>query len=412
MRVCLAVALAHAASLSAQTLSQRGFVEGVATGFPQEAPNESSQGLAYLTVREEVFAAPSRWIRFSFGLELHADTDDLVDDDWEIDFLERGTRRPRVSIRSLAATITHGPFAVDIGKQFIRWGKTDLVSPTDRFAPQDFLNVFDRDFLGVTGIRGTAQFDRYTFEAVWVPWFTPSRIPLAGQRWAVPPPPGLPAEVILEPSTIVPEGTQTGVRFGYLGDKFEYTLSYFDGFNHFPDIHFDAASPESSVPSTIEPLRIYPRIRVYGADCAIPNRWFTLKGEAAYFTAPDHSTDEYLLYVVQLERQVGEWSLSGGYVGQVVTDRRSLVSFTPDRGLSEAFMARVAYTIDPNRSIEFEGAVRQNGAGAYGSIEYSHAYGRHWRATVRAIALGGSGDDFLGQYGHNSHVMARIRYSF
>jgi hypothetical protein len=409
--LCVAMLLGHAHAASPQTLSQRGFVEAVATGFPREAPNGSSQVLAYLNVREELFARPARWIRGSLGLEFHADSDDLVADDWQIDFLEQGTQRPRLSIRTLDATLTQGSFAVDIGKQFIRWGRTDFISPTDRFAPKDFLNVFDPELLGVTGIRGRALFDRYAFEVAFVPWFTPSRIPVPGQRWAIEPP-GLADEAILDRTTTLPEGTQKGVRVGYLGDRIEYSLSFFDGFNHLPDIRLDTASLESPAPPTLEFLRVYPRIRVYGFDCEIPNRWFTFKAEAAYFTAPAGSTDEYWLYVVQVERQVGEWSLIAGYAGSVVTERRSLASFSPELGLSDSIMGRVAYTISPNSSIELEGAVRRNGAGAYGSIEYSQAYGRHWRATVAAIVLGGASHEFLGQYGHNSHVMARIRYSF
>jgi len=38
--------------------------------------------------------------------------------------------------------------------------------------------------------------------------------------------------------------------------------------------------------------------------------------------------------------------------------------------------------------------------------------GQHWRATVTGIAIGGHGDDFLGQYHRNSNVQAAIRYSF
>ena len=56
----------------------------------------------------------------------------------------------------------------------------------------------------------------------------------------------------------------------------------------------------------------YPPIRTYGADAAIPLRWFTLKTEAAYFTSSSATTDEYVLYVVQLERQTGEWLFVGG----------------------------------------------------------------------------------------------------
>src|ERR1044072_4756572 len=44
-----------------------------------------------------------------------------------------------------------------------------------------------------------------------------------------------------------------------------------------------------------------------GGDVAIPLRWLTLKAEAAHFSSTDSRPDQYALYVLQLERQVGEW---------------------------------------------------------------------------------------------------------
>ena len=48
----------------------------------------------------------------------------------------------------------------------------------DRFAPRDFLNVIDTDFLPVLGARPSLQIRSETFEAVWTPRMTPS-------SWAV-----------------------------------------------------------------------------------------------------------------------------------------------------------------------------------------------------------------------------------
>jgi hypothetical protein len=72
----------------------------------------------------------------------------------------------------------------------------------------------------------------------------------------------------------------------------------------------------------------------------------------------------------------------------------------------------VSRNIGVNRTIAIEGAVHQNGHGAYGRGEYSQAYGQHWRATVTGVLLGGESDDFFGQYRHNSHLTVGARYSF
>jgi hypothetical protein len=151
---------------------------------------------------------------------------------------------------------------------------------------------------------------------------------------------------------------------------------------------------------------------VYGADAAVPTRWFTIKGEVAYFTTSSSLADEYLLYVVQIERQQGEWLAVGGYAGEAVTTRRAPGTFAPDRGMTKSFIGRASYTIDPNRSMAFEAAVRENVDGVYAKVEYSQAHGNHWRATATATVLQGERGDFLGQYRRNSHAVLTVRYSF
>lgn len=116
---------------------------------------------------------------------------------------------------------------------------------------------------------------------------------------------------------------------------------------------------------------------MYDGDAALPTRWFTVKSEAAYLTSSALGTDEYVLYVLQLERQTGEWLITGGYAGEVVTKRRTSLSVAPDRDMTRTVIARASYTIDPNRNAAIEGAVRQNGDGLYVKGEYSWARGQH-----------------------------------
>jgi hypothetical protein len=401
-----------AGGAAGQSFTQRGFVEGRTDLYPQDASNDDTQVVLDVLAREEAFFKPTTWIQFAGGLDLRANTHDQVEDSWQLDFSDRTVQRPRLSVRRLSATLTRGRFTLDAGKQFIRWGKTDIVTPTDRFAPRDFLNVFDNDFLAVTGVRGTVQAGSETFEAVWVPRLTPSRVPLLNQRWTVLPPEaaGVP---IVDVGAPLPEGSQTGLRWSHVGAGFEVSASFFDGFNHLPNFVTDVqAAP------LIRFARVYPAIRTYGGDAAIPLRWFTVKGEAAYFTSANGSTgaagnsDEYVLYVAQLERQSGEWVFVGGYAGEVVTRRVAALTFAPDRGLTHAIVGRASYTIDPNRSVAFETAVRENLAGVYAKAEYSQARGQHWRATLSGVLLAGDEDDFLGQYQRNSHVSVGVRYSF
>jgi hypothetical protein len=395
------------AVVGAQALAQRGFVEGSTRVLPQRAPNDPARVVGDVLAREEVFFKPTPWIQFAGGIDLRANSHEQVDDRWRIDLGDRGSLRPRVSLRRLAATLTRGPFSLDVGKQFIRWGKADIINPTDRFAPQDFVNVLDAEFIAVTGARGAVQSGSETFEAVWVPRFTPSRVPLFDQRWTVVPS-AVSAIPLVDAGSTLPGGAQAGLRWNHVGAGVEYSLSFFNGVNHLPNID----SRVSLAPLHVELTRTYPAIRTYGADAAMPTRWFTVKGEAAYVTSPSALTDEYVLYIVQLERQTGEWMIVGGYAGEAVTARRSDLAFAPDRGMTKSIVARASYTLDGNRSLAMETAVRQNGAGVYAKAQYSQARGQHWRATLTGVAIAGHLDDFLGQYHRNSHVALTLRYSF
>jgi hypothetical protein len=403
----LFLVLSSATRLAAQGFSYRGFMDARGSLFPQNTSNDRRNLVGDVLVRGEAFVKPASSIQFAAGVDARANTYDQVDYSWRFDLRDRRTLRPALSVRRLAATVVRGPATVDIGKQFIRWGKTDIVTPTDRFAPRDFLNVIDSEFLAVTGARAMFQWDAETIDLVWVPWFTPSRIPLLNQRWTAEPPAMEPLRFV-DANVPLPKKPQSGVRWGHAGGGYELSLSFFSGFNHLPDIE----ARLGPLPATIAVSRHYARIRAYGVDVAIPTRWLTIKGETVYSTTSSRTADEYVLYVLQIERQTGEWLIVGGYAGELVTAARSPVTFAPDRGLTRSLVARASYTIDTNRSAAVETAVRQNARGAYVKGEFSQARGQHWRVTAAVALIRGQADDFLGQYRRNSHVTLMLRYSF
>ena len=71
----------------------------------------------------------------------------------------------------------------------------------------------------MTGVRASAQAtDRDSFELVWVPRFTPSRMPLLDQRWTAVPA-GPPLLQIVDAGAVLPTGSQAGVRWSHVGDR-------------------------------------------------------------------------------------------------------------------------------------------------------------------------------------------------
>ncbi len=397
-----------AALLLAQSFTQRGFVETRLLAYPQDAPNDSANFVGDALLRWEGQYKATPWLNFSGSFDARTDTHRQVSRTWPVDWDGRTIQRPALSMRQFSATLHRGKFTAEIGRQFIRWGKTDILNPTDRFAPKDYLaSVVDSDFLGVNAVRATYESGANTLDFVWQIRFTPSRTPLLLQRWTVPP-----AEAaglgLKDAGARYPGESQFGARWNHVARGYEYSLSFFNGFQTLPTFE---ARIFPSVQPAIALTRVYPQLRMYGGDVAVPLSWFTVKGEAAYLTSSTPGAQEYVLYVVQVERFVKEWAFVGGYAGSYTTrEPLTPLQFAPDRGFAKSFVGHAGLTIDANRSLALDTAIRANGS--FVKFEYSHAKGQHWRATAGAAWIRGDMDDFLGQYRRNSYISLAIRYSF
>jgi hypothetical protein len=402
------VLLAFTSPVCAQEFTYRGFGDAQSAMYPQSTPQDDDHVAVEGRVRFEPAYKPASWLTLSGSVDARLDNIDQVERKWRMDVRDRGTRRPAISLRHAAAALRKGRFTVDVGKQFIRWGKADILNPTDRFAPRDFVEVTEDEFLAVSGTRLQYERGSHLIDAAWVPFFTPSRIPVAGRRWAPPVPQTLAGSTFVDVAPAFSDRAQYGLRWNVRGEGYELSLSYFDGLNHLPQ--FTSSLLEQ--PRLVALQRTYVPLRMAGGDAAVPLPWFTVKGEAAWLTTPSTAADDVLLYVIQLERQSGELSLVGGYAGEIVTERRSNFDFAPDRGLTRAFLGRAGYTVGPTRDLAFEVAIRRNLSGLWIKSEYSEAIDGHWRWILAGVLIGGDEADFIGQYRRNSHLRATLRYSF
>lgn len=400
--VCTAVFLAHA-----QEFSQRGFVAVGGNVYPQTFPIDSTQAIGGVLAHYEPKWRPRPWLAFHASFEVGMDSHQQFARNLHFDWEDRSLQRAPLSIRELAAVFTTADFTITVGKQFIRWGGADFLNPTDRFAPSDLLNLADQEILPVTAARITYTRGDNTFNAVWQPEFTPARIPLVEQRWTFLPPTYYFFATQDQGSTF-PGRSSFGARWSHTGASCEYSLSFYDGFNYFPnfDVQINPAA------SRLTYSRTYPSLRLYGGDFTVPLSRFTFKTEAAYYTSSTKNQDEYVLYLVELERQIRETHITLGYAGEVVTAHGNALQYLGERGFARGVISHVLYTIDPSRSLRLDAFIREDGASSIVNPAYSQSFGNHWRATVGFAWLRGEVHDFLGQYHRNSFVKTELRYSF
>lgn len=423
MKRLLLYSLALSGTLAAQGFDQRGFVETQALFYPQDGTNDGGHAVDSTLVRWEPSYAASSWLTLFASFDALADTHNDTLRTAHLDFDDREILRPALSVRRLSALLHHSRWSAELGRQFIRWGTTDILNPTDRFAPKDFIvTVVNPEILGVNAARLTYSTGSDSLDLVWQPLFTPSRTPLLDQRWTVIPPEAAGVGIV-DGGALYPGGSQYGARWNHTGNRVEYSLCVFDGENNLP--LFNASYNPFANAVTLE--RYYPRLRLYGGDLVIPLKWLLVKAEAAYFNSPNNvvanpvapnpvspnlaGPGNYALYVVQVERQVKDWSLAGGYAGEaVVNSAANPLLFDPEQGFAKSLVGRAAWTIDPNRSLTIESVVRS--AASFARAEYSQAFGQHWRGTAGLAWIRGSMSDFLGEYRRNSYGSLAIRYSF
>lgn len=226
------LALLLLATASHAQFTQRGFFEARTTLYPQTAPGDSGRAVVEGLLRWEPSAQLSPTLKLLGGLDARTDTHRQVEREGRLDWQDRRAQRPAFSLRRLSAQWHRGPVTVEVGKQFIRWGKADILNPTDRFAPRDYLSVVDNDFLAVTAARVTVESGADTVDLVVAPRFTPSRTPLFNQRWVA-----LPAELsalrLIDMGARIPGRAQFGARWNHNGRGYEFSAVLYDGF-HLP----------------------------------------------------------------------------------------------------------------------------------------------------------------------------------
>ena len=236
---------------------------------------------------------------------------------------------------------------------------------------------------------------------VWTPRFTPSRMPLIDQRWALLPP-GAPPQVE-NAATVFPGGGQYGARINHVGRGYEVSASVFEGYNHLP---------------LLDPL-FEPRLKPYMCSAFIlksarsePTRRFRFTGSRI----KDRS--RFLRFARKFpERAPLRYLFAlGGAIGAAgpAVGRRRRVCGTNGLRLSLSHLLRSGTRTDQNlfckSGLQSERAIQHldrnrdsaEWTGRLVRCRILPAIGDHWRIIGGITVIAGSRNDFLGEYRRNS----------
>ena len=238
-------------------------------------------------------------------------------------------------LREAYLDVRAGALDVRLGRQIIAWGRADQINPTDTLTPRDFTLLVPEDAdqrSGATGVRATYRFGDVGLTGVLLPTFEPHTIRL--QR----PPQGSTLRERLPGNPVF----QGAVKLEQTARGFDYSVSYFDGYDLFPDLGIDTVRPDG-----VDLLLRHHRIRVVGADAAAALGPYTLRGEAAYtFTEHERAGDQikspFLFLVLGADRSLPRgWYVNLQYVLRVVSqyrDPQAVAGFTRAVAVEQALI--------------------------------------------------------------------------
>jgi hypothetical protein len=159
-----------------------------------------------------------------------------------------------------------------VGKQIVAWGRADGINPTDNLTPRDYLVLLPQEEdqrVGTLAVRLDAYLARaLSLEVFASPFFEPDQFPL----------PTAGAVVATQQPRHSASNSEVGVRLNKVSGEFDWSLSYYHGYNLLPSASAAASS-----------FRLYyDHIDVAGADCARNFGRLGFRSEVAYTWPTDH----------------------------------------------------------------------------------------------------------------------------
>jgi hypothetical protein len=195
----------------------------------------------------------------------------LVADGWLMNDDLFSARATNALLREGYLDLGFGPLDLRVGRQIIAWGRADRLNPTDNLTSRNLTLLVPEDNdqrTGTTGIQTTYHLGGLSFIGVWLPTFEPNIIPLQPAR----------DPFVLLPRRLPTEPvSQFAVKVDQTGGPVDWSVSFFDGFDLYPDLEIVGMSL-----TKINVAPTYHHIQVVGADAATVWGRYGLRTEMAY----------------------------------------------------------------------------------------------------------------------------------
>lgn len=428
----LGVLTAGAVAAQAQPDAESSRLTGVLfvknSSFFEEAPNDRhhfwNEGILQVEWAQRIAHGVSTRLVGEARADDHAYANEFT-----FQIPETSERRSYVGVKEAILRLDRAPVTATLGKQFFAWGAADGYNPTDNINPYDYMDPVNAERMGVWSAAAQLTLGPTNTVVAVIPVFTPSRTPLITSRW-VPP---LPTTAIVDGRELPArdfDNLEYAARVGATVRGWDFSVSYFDGFEHTPVVRQSAVTvvPGVSVPRFTP---VFTRMRVVGVDTSTTIKKFEVHGEAAAkFATRDGPRDrlqlvggfnyafddldlrwlERINVVLEYAREITlathrRFGTPSGVVENAV--------LLPNNAYTDAVLGRLAFRFTDDTQLAINGTVDvSRSPNFFMRIGLTHRLARTVQIDTGFDVIDGPRDTFWGRWGGNDRFFFFLKYFF
>lgn len=356
---------------------------------------------------------------------------------------------PYLEFKELYLSYSSGNLDLRAGIQRFAWGRLDEYPSNDLLNPWDYTQFLRKPLedrkIGVPSVSVTLNQEDWTYDAVWIPWFVPYRLPMPDERWSgtsisqalsqvpnaevVPTEPGLPSRTV--------ENSAVGLRVRRTGD-IEWAINLFHGYDPKPVFRTTALVIDPQPGRVlIDPGYVpdFHRITSIGMDAAAVKGDWSMRLEAACIINRYHNIRRELwgypllpapgvtqLQPIERRSDALDYGIGADYRlfedGLVTMQAQQTVILGNTELLYEKKIETILWAnlkvgwmnqkMETNASIAFNpehGAAMSKGSAWY-------VFTDAWKAGMTAISFSGPPQSLFGRYARNDQAEAEVVYSW
>ena len=436
-----------------ENLTFKGWIEGLGAGDTEEDNSTEHTNLFRNRMRVE-----SDW-RHTFDPDNKLKVKISLDSDYLR--MEGGSKTDHdydFNLHEAYLLYAHKNLSATIGKQIVRWGKTDQLSPVDNLNPQDLrlfiLPELEERKIPLWMLKLQGFGDNWSWEALYIPWFENSDIDYFNSDWAIfrhlreaIKASNLPLEfkayadhvLIIDrdkPANNLKNG-EFGGRISFTAGRIDFSLSYLYGWEKQPTIknfpiqtlqisgsfsqdNLEELPNQPDLIFTDERITItYKRQQVAGLEFETTLGPFGLRGEAAHFDRMSFLSSNLISVrkpvfhtVLGLDyTSANDWYFNTQFSYLKILNYTNRILYFEDDNL--ALMGEISKPLFNNN---FELRLRYNYTISDGSyyLEPSTTlkYFTNLEIEIGFNILGGDRDTLFGSFKENDQGFIRAKYYF